>query len=146
MKAKMIGALAGAAMMVAGAADAATYNITYTPAIFSYNVPTFSALADVDYATHTVTSFDVLGYGETISSISWTGDVVTILGNYMGSAVLTMNMASGTFSLFSSTFSYAALGYINPVEISAVPLPATLPLLAGALGVAGLAKRRRKSV
>jgi hypothetical protein len=51
-----------------------------------------------------------------------------------------------SFSLFEGeTLRVSALSEANGMAVASIPLPATLPLLAGAIGLGGIATMRRKS-
>lgn len=147
MKAYISSAAAGVALLASvGAADAATYNLSFTKVAGSAAVPaTFYAVAEADTAEGIGSSFDVLGYDEVISSYTWIGNTVAIVGTLGSlSASLSLNLVDYTFTFLADQSTWA-FGTFTAEEIAPVPVPAALPLMLGALGAAGVVARRRKT-
>lgn len=158
MKATWLQAAAGAAALVAsvGSANAATYEIDFTTGPFAPVLLT-EATIDLDIGTGSVSAFTAAGYsGATLVGSTISGGLLGVGLNYASSLYsvwfsLTAPGTTGTWGLFTglspslgSLLSYGSYTYDEAVVLAPVPLPATMPLLAAAMGAAGLLVRRRK--
>ena len=155
MKAQWLQASAAAAAisLSVGAANAATYDLDYNPLFGDVTLTTGTVTIDSSVTGVTFAGFP--GVGVTSSTI--TGNIIDVVLSYLGGPYLVRySLAadgfSGAYGLFSgTTYSFAnllSLGsftYDEVIPVEPVPLPATLPLLAAALGAAGIASRRRKA-
>ncbi|MFT4150181.1 MAG: VPLPA-CTERM sorting domain-containing protein [Paracoccaceae bacterium] len=157
MKAHWLQAAAGAAAIClsVSAADAAIYEIDYNPIISSVALTT--GTIDIDWSAPAVTGLTADGYSPiTVTGSSFSSGLVQVFLTYASAPYtiiysLTTTTSPGIYALFSgSTTSLAGLlsfGTYKYEEVvsAAVPLPAALPLLAAALGAAGIVGRRRKA-
>ncbi|MER5174098.1 VPLPA-CTERM sorting domain-containing protein [Thioclava kandeliae] len=145
MKAQLKTAAIAAIIAVgsAAAASAATYSGTFS----------LSDGQNITYADYTIADSGLYSFtidagtgvygldGGTYSQVSSFVDSGDVVGFYL-TAGTTYDFTFTAFSDVTATYTIETAD--GNTDLSAVPLPATLPLLAGALGVAGFAARRRK--
>ncbi|MBD3787801.1 MAG: VPLPA-CTERM sorting domain-containing protein [Sphingomonadales bacterium] len=135
---------------LASAAAAATVTPTGPDSIdvmltaFELNSTVYTATL----STTTSVSFDIDTAGmnvlAVVTGVEADGDAFYVVEN-LASTSYSYVLEAGTYSVSLSNFGAAGTFAVSNIEVSAVPVPASLPLLVGALGVVGLVKRRRKA-
>lgn len=155
--------LALAALTLAGAAQAALYNVTGSfDSDTSVDVLTGTFdFSDAEVATggfdgqFALTSLSITFMGETFTLADATDAYVQFEGGFITGPNGAFNTAGGVLSLqsffSSSAFTFAptlgneALGTLVLTQAATVPEPLSLALVLGGLGAASLASRRRKA-
>jgi len=91
-------------------------------------------------------SFDVTGTASPRTVFDWTSDTfgLSTAGNTNGNVVLQIDLLQGGYAAFDNLVLTASDTLPPNPPTPAIPLPAGLPLLLGALGVTALLRRRTK--
>lgn len=141
---------------LSAAASAATVTPT-GPDSYNVSLGTFELFTTVystTLTTATTVSFTVATAGMNILAIigglEVDGDAYAT-SMTLASTSYSFDLEAGTYAVILSNFGTAGTFSVTDVELTeigtlpVVPAPATLPLIAGALGLGALAKRRRKA-
>lgn len=135
---------------LASAAAAATVTPTGSDSV-DITLNTFelnSTVYEATLSTTTTVSFDIDTAGmnvlAVVTGVEADGDAFYVVEN-LASTSYTYVLEAGIYSVSLSNFGTTGTFSVSNIDVSTVPVPASLPLLVGAMGVVGLVKRRRKA-